>query len=185
MQPWCEEGRQSRAPELAGRRRELIRGRLGPEFAVAAEIIEVKVLDFFSRPRGFPQKGETGFNAGIEIEAANVDLAGQSFPAPSGDEGVEHGLEGDAVQRVLGGAASFVHRKSVAAIRRWRVFAAGRAARFRANGRASPQVRPEQELRRRAPLATARRIRTNGHRGLSRGNRSRASASRGRFRPRG
>ena len=46
-----------------------------------AEGLQIKFFDFFPGPWGFAQKLEAGLDAGLEIEAADVDDASQLEPA--------------------------------------------------------------------------------------------------------
>lgn len=72
---------------------------------------DVKLLDFFTRPRGFPEELKTGFDARIKVEAANFYDPSQFQPAVVfGKLGHNH-LKRDAMQRIFG--LRLGHRKTV------------------------------------------------------------------------
>lgn len=67
-----------------------------------AQGVEVKLLHFFSGPRGPSQEFQTGFDARVFAKALDRDAAAQFLPAVLlGQVGQDH-FEGDAVQWVVG-----------------------------------------------------------------------------------
>jgi hypothetical protein len=61
----------------------------------------IEILDFFTGPRCFPEKGETGFDAGVLLKTPNIDLLTQYLPPIGVDQFHEEFFEGDIVQGVV------------------------------------------------------------------------------------
>src|SRR5688572_8513883 len=62
----------------------------------------VKFFDFGAGPRSAAEELETGFDAGVEIEAADVDAAAKFGTSVFFDELCEDHFQGDPVQRIFG-----------------------------------------------------------------------------------
>ena len=65
-------------------------------------LIKVPRFNFLAGPGIFAQKRQTGFDAGIDLEAADRDTISHLSPTMLGNQLRDDGLQRDAVQRIAG-----------------------------------------------------------------------------------
>ena len=63
---------------------------------------KVKLFHFGASPGSFSEELQAGFNAGVEIEAANIDNTAQLGPSVVGNQFGQHRFQGDAVEGIIG-----------------------------------------------------------------------------------
>lgn len=70
--------------------------------------IHVQGLNLSACPGGAAQKFEAGFHTRLTFKAVDIHRLGHFLPAHAGDQLIEQGLEGDAVQGIID---LFIHGK--------------------------------------------------------------------------
>jgi hypothetical protein len=69
---------------------------------VLFQALQVQIFYLLAGPGRFAQKRQTRFDAGIQVEATDVDLTAHFFPAVYFDQMEQDFFERDAVQWIIG-----------------------------------------------------------------------------------